>query len=244
MIPADRDLPQVLDSLLSYLADHLPPPVYSLALDVLSRFIAIVSSFASILTSITTDPTSWDLYGILPSIISILCAYLALLTLYRTTTWMIRTIIWFIKWGFILSVIFTAMGWYLRDAAMGEVGIAGNSLFTSISALYNHASAAMDSTKSHAASSNTHSNTRRPKPWDSFDKHRRWQPENQWTAATADEPADNVLKTVIDIAGGVVKQGVRWWEIAKTVVDDGKSTVENGAAGPEGKRRSRRSRAQ
>ncbi|KIL68913.1 hypothetical protein M378DRAFT_158050 [Amanita muscaria Koide BX008] len=214
--------PDVLGSLLDYLAERLPSPVYYMLLGILSRALVFLSSSLSFIASLlSSNPSDWNLHDIIPPLVTILCAYLALVTLYRTTTWAIRTFFWFIKWGLILGLIFTVVGWHLRgtDQNWGAVADIGDTIvrtaLESANAHTREAAVGMDG--GIGANSWTRrkrsSKAGRPRAWDSFKSHQRWQEHSQ-------QDATNEMKSMVDMAGGILHRGGQWWMAAKSIIGE------------------------
>ena len=207
------NLSQLLAAGLDYLADRLPPPVYSALIALVSRSLVFVSSISTFVASlVSADPSHWNPQQILPPLITLLCAYLALLTIYRTTTWAIRTIFWFFKWGFILSIIFTGMGWYLHDTA-GGLGPADSvrAVLDAINYRTPQAAGGMQSTS-------IHSSNPKPQVWDTFESHRRWRETLRRPDAKDEANLEGLIRSVLGPATGFLEQGGQWWQVAKSIV--------------------------
>lgn len=196
-----------LSELLGFLADRLPAPVYSALIALVSRSLAFFSS----LSTLAADPSRWNSQQILPPLVTLLCTYLALLTIYRTTTWAIRTLFWFFKWGFILSIIFTGMGWYLHDTA-GGLGPADSvrAVLYAINSRIPQAAGGMPSTPVHPSNP-------KPRVWDTFESHRRWR-ETHRPDANDGADLDGLIRSVLGPAAGFFEQGGQWWQVAKSIV--------------------------
>ena len=221
--PADIPLPAFLDPLLDQIRSAIPPPLYSVLLSFLSHTLALITAFAAIILSLlSTKPWEWDAQTVLPPLISLLAAYLALISLYRTTAWMIRTSLWFVKWGTIICVLIAGTGW-LVGAAGGLETLGANgfmSSFTGILLDMMNGEGRNAAGSSHGKSqSRTRTKPRtgaRPKPWESFERQREWQNQQQQEAGDTD-----VKKLISDLAGsaGRVMTKSAWWEAAKSMVD-------------------------
>lgn len=199
------------DELLDFLADRLPPPVYSALIALVSRSLVFLSSLSSLAASlVSTDPSHWNPQQILPPLVTLLCTYLALLTIYRTTTWVIRTIFWFFKWGLILSIIFTVMGWYLHDTA-GGLGAADSvrAVLDAINSRIPQATGDMQSTPPLLS---------KPKPrvWDTFESQRRWRETHRDAKDGAE--LEGLIRSMLGPATGFLEQGGQWWQVAKSIV--------------------------
>ncbi|KAK2467815.1 hypothetical protein APHAL10511_000110 [Amanita phalloides] len=211
MFSVDRDLPELLGAALDYLAVHLPSPVYSLLIALISRSLALLTFLTSLAHS------DWNPHDILPPLITLLCAYLALLTLYRTTTWAIKTIFWFFKWGLILSVIFAGMGWYLHDATGGDVAANIQSVFDVVNIRIPKTTGGMQS----ASIPQTRSSSRIPRAWDSFESHRRWREASQ-PHTNNQVDVERIIKSTVEMAGSLLEKGGQWWQSIVQVGSDAK----------------------
>lgn len=169
------NLPSVLDPLLTYLADALPPPLYSFLIQFLSHCLALLSTFLSLVIALLSKrPAEWNAQTLLPPLISFLATYLALVSIYRTTSWLIRTSLWFAKWGILFGALTTSIGWCLGSTQAGAIvtsGIASHFhdyLLNIINGLDTVGSRQEDHMR------DSHKSTTRPKPWESFDHHKEW----------------------------------------------------------------------
>ena len=194
----------LLGASLDYLADRLPTPVYHALIALVSRSLGFLSSLLTLV-----DPSHWNTQEILSPLVTLLCAYLALLTIYRTTTWAFRTIFWFFKWGLILSVIFTGVGWYLQKSVGGLEPV------DSFRAVFD----VINSRISQTASGMMHSPESKPRVWDSFESHRRWR-ETGKPDAKVEADFDRLIRSVFGPAAGFLQQGEQWLEVAKSIVDE------------------------
>ncbi|KAJ6558548.1 hypothetical protein DFH09DRAFT_533760 [Mycena vulgaris] len=219
--PADLPLPAFLDPLLAYLSENLPAPVYSFLITLLSHSLALCTAlYAVFLSLMSTHPLQWDAQTVLPPLIALLTSYLAIVSLYRTTSWMFRTSLWFIKWGTIVGGLVAASSWLLLqqdgNALAGRGIVAGvGSLLLNL--LNGEGRNAAGRTRSQSAkpAKKAKSRQRKPKPWDSFDRHREWQ--FQENGGEANDGVQDVLGNIMDAAGKVVRDS-GWWEAAKGIL--------------------------
>ncbi|KAJ6603118.1 hypothetical protein B0H10DRAFT_2079423 [Mycena sp. CBHHK59/15] len=227
--PADLSLPAFLDPLLSYLSDNLPPPVYSFLLTLLSHLLAICTAlYALFLSLLSTHPLQWDAQTVLPPLIALLTSYLAIVSLYRTTSWMFRTSLWFMKWGTIVGAIIAASSWLLfqQDGnALAGRGVGG--LGSMVLNMINGDGKNVADGRRKRSQSGKQSKTRllKPKPWDSFDRHREWQFQENGGGGANEGDAQHVIGNILDAAGKVVGEG-GWWEAAKIAVLGGSASGE------------------
>src|ERR1700722_7392313 len=169
----------------------------------------LIALFTSISSLISTNPSEWDAQTLLPPLITFLTAYLALISLYRTTSWMIRTSLWFIKWGTIISIIIASLGWLLGTA--NSIGFPGAPWI--VSSLNRYLIRQQNTAAPSRASSRRRRVNPKPKPWDSFERHRKWRQKEQENG-----DALKVIDDIIGATGQALKQS-RWWEVLKGVVD-------------------------
>ncbi|KAG6332605.1 hypothetical protein ID866_6483 [Astraeus odoratus] len=218
MDPSDAPLPAFLDPLLDYLSDQLPSPLYSFLLSFLSHTLALLSALLSLAQSlVASKPWEWDAQTIIPPLISVLAAYLALHSLYRTTSWMFRTAFWFAKWGTILAVVSAGMGWYMADQNAGGGDGRGNSLISSLGGvLTNILDGYGGPTNTRSSRSRTSKTTTRPKSWESFDKHRAWQYQEQQVREGPTD-AQRIVSDIAATASRLLVEG-GWWDAAKNVL--------------------------
>jgi hypothetical protein len=209
----DFDLPALLDPALSYLADALPHPLYSLLLHALSLVITLASALLNLLAPLlSTNPSEWDLQTVLPPVLTVITAYLALTSLYRTTSWMIRTTFWFLKWGIILGTLVAAASWYI-GATQGHAGVSTQSNL--VSQLAGFALDKMNGQNRDAASRERMNHmplkkaAKRPKPWDTFDRHREWQYNADQLEPSESPDVDILMKNLLDAAAQML--GGSWW---------------------------------
>jgi len=151
-----------------------------------------------------------------------LTSYLAIISLYRTTSWMFRTSLWFIKWGTLLGGLVAASSWLLLQQdgnALAGRGIVAGVGSLVLNLLNGNGRNAAGRTRSQSGEQTKKSKTRqrKPKPWDSFDRHREWQfQENE--ADDNDGTVQDVLGNILDAAGKAVKDS-GWWEAAKSLLN-------------------------
>jgi len=242
--PDDIPLPAILDTILSYLSDTLPYPVYSFLISLLSHCLALFTAlYALVMKLLSTHPLQWDAQTILPPLIAVLASYLAILSLYRTTSWMIRTSAWFIKWGVIFGALVAALGWvvgagYGNEYAIGNgrglvAGLGGTFLDLLNGKGQNAAGGSRSKTR---MNSNSRSRLgagkrgpplRKPKPWDSFELHREWQYQEEEVDDQGLRDAQQVISDFVGSAGKLIREG-SWWEVAKSTVWGNKQEDEQG----------------
>ena len=221
---ASLDLPEFLDPFLDYISTILPPPVY-IAFEYLlshaySLLCALLTLALTLSRSIIDDPTggpirerierwwdSLDATEIIPPLVTLLAAYLALVSFYRTSRWMISMAFSFIKWGFILTTLGTAAGWYLANAnvggAEGANGVGRWGMAQAVGGMVNQFLA----TQTQKANAKSKSKSKRPKAYESWDKHQQWQysedgPHHQDDTYT---DAQKVINEILNGDGG-------WWK--------------------------------
>lgn len=232
MDPGDLNLPPIFDPILIYLADNLPPPLYAFALNFLSHCLALLSALANLLASLLSkNPLEWDAQTILPPLITLLAAYLALVSIYRTTTWMIRTSFWFMKWGIILGTLVAGMSWYM-GVTQAQVGRSMNTGL--VSYIGNIALDMMNGRNRNAAGgervrrSSRSKYASRPKPWESFDRHRQWQYSEDQAETEETPDLETLVNNLLGAAGRVLGED-SWWTGMKNMmsgVDDEASRVD------------------
>ncbi|KAI0686088.1 hypothetical protein BC835DRAFT_1380705 [Cytidiella melzeri] len=259
-LDASLDLPELFDPVLDYLSAHLPDPVYSTLESLLTHTYTLLSSLLSLSLTLSNSLfddregsvrdrlEGWwdrmDAQQILPPLITLLAAYLALVSFYRTSRWMISAIFAFVKWGFILTTLGSAAGWYLANAnvggaeggggggAMGQWGVfqaVGGLLSEFVQGQGNAATAGSGQPKTRSRTKKEKSKAR-PKAHESWDKHREWQySETQESERQGDGFAD-----VQNVIQGIMRAGEGgWWEAGKRFMEG-----ESGA----GQRQTRRER--
>ncbi|KAF5351754.1 hypothetical protein D9756_007416 [Leucocoprinus leucothites] len=220
MDPGDLRLPAILDPILTYLADTLPPPLYNFILNFLSHCLALFSTLLSlILALLSRSPAEWNAQTILPPLIGLLAAYLALASIYRTTTWMIRTSFWLAKWGIILGAIVAGMGWYMGATQTG--GMVTSSLVSHVGNLL------MDAINGHdrnavggkrESSRSRSKSTKGPKAWESFDRHREWQYNEDHGEAEQGSDLERLFDNLMGMAGQMLREET-WWPGHRTAED-------------------------
>ncbi|KAJ7078888.1 hypothetical protein B0H15DRAFT_914524 [Mycena belliarum] len=225
--PADLPLPAFLDPLLAYLSDSLPAPIYSFLLTLLSHSLALCTALYSLFLSLlSTHPLQWDAQTVLPPLIALLTSYLALVSLYRTTSWMFRTSLWFVKWGTIVGGLVAASSWLLFQqdgnamAGHGIVASVGSLILNLLNGDGRNAAGRTRAQPGRQAKKkpSTRQPKTKPKPWDSFDRHREWQfQENGEAQAANDGGVQDVLGNIMDVAGKAMKES-GWWDVAKGVL--------------------------
>jgi hypothetical protein len=221
MDPGDIPLPAFLDPLLGFLADQLPPPLYSFLLSFLAHSLALFTALISLISSlIASKPWQWDAQTIIPPLISVLAAYLALVSLYRTTSWMVRTSIWFIKWGTILGALTAGMGWYMgQNAGVGNASII-SSLGGFIWNVLNGQAQSTPGTQRSSRSPRTRTQPKsndRPKSWESFEKHKQWQYQERDGNQDGND-AQNIMANIAKAANRLLVEG-GWWDVARGIFD-------------------------
>ncbi|KAJ7188491.1 hypothetical protein C8R46DRAFT_22421 [Mycena filopes] len=236
--PADLPLPAFLDPLLAYLSDSLPGPVYSFIITLLSHLLALCTAlYALFLSLLSTHPLQWDAQTVLPPLIALLTSYLAIVSLYRTTSWMFRMSLWFIKWGTIVGAIVAASSWLLLQQngnALGGGIVAGvGGLLLNMLNGDGRNAAGGPRTRSRSGRQTKKAKTRakKPKPWDSFERHREWQFNDNEGANGGD--GQDPLANLMDAASQAVRAN-GWWEAAKGAFMGGESSAD---AEPGSKRR-------
>ena len=103
---------------------------------------------------------------------------------------------WFMKWGFILSLLFSFAGW-INSGAPAQI-------------LANLVPAAVENK----------SGPSRPKSWESWSTHDRYKREQKTQKEKDAEEAQKFIKNVIDTAGSVYQKSGNWWETAKGVYEE------------------------
>ncbi|KAJ7251790.1 hypothetical protein B0H12DRAFT_1219502 [Mycena haematopus] len=220
--PADLPLPAFLDPLLTYLSDNLPGPVYSFLITLLSHLLALCTAlYVLFLSLLSTHPLQWDAQTVLPPLIALLTSYLAIVSLYRTTSWMFRTSLWFMKWGTLVGGTIAALSWLLfqQDAN----GLAGRGIVAGLGSAVlnmlngdgrNAAGGPRTRSRSRKPAKKAAGRMKKPKPWESFERHREWQ--YQENGGAEDQDAQDVLANLMDKAAEAVS-GSTWWDVAKGV---------------------------
>lgn len=233
MDPGDIPLPAFLDPFFDFLADRLPAPLYSFLITLFSHSLALFTALLSLLSSLySSKPWEWDAQTIVPPLISFLAAYLALVSLYRTTSWMVRTSIWFVKWGTILGALTAGMGWYIgtQNAGIGSKGII-SSLSGFVLDMLNGQGQDAQRLPRTPRTRTPRKSSDRPKPWESFDKHKQWQYQD---GNQEGNDAQNIMSDIMKAATRVLAES-GWWDVARGVFDG--STSDNKATPDDNQRR-------
>ncbi|KIY46169.1 hypothetical protein FISHEDRAFT_76010 [Fistulina hepatica ATCC 64428] len=193
-MPNIVSLPQIMDPLLDYLQDVLPGPVFAFVLAFLSHFIALISALAHFAVAVySKDPADWDVQTVLPPLISLLAAWFAVYSFYCATVYAIRKSIWIAKWTAIICVLVGCAVWVARNQvdALQKFGLAQQ--------LTDFAMGYLNSGFSEDTPRRDH-RRERPKPWDSFDRHREWQYDEQEEQRRTAQGGDEVQKVIDGIA--------------------------------------------
>jgi len=238
-------LPAFLGPLLSYLSDVLPPPLYSFLIDVLSHCLAFITALLTLLSSfLSIHPSQWDAQTVLPPLITVIAAYLGLIAFYRTTSWMFRTTIWFIKWGTILGVLAAGAGWIAGHfgSSVGPYGVVselGRFLFGTITRSVENGSG---SSRSRSQRNNAGSSHKKPKSWESFQRHREWRSQKRREGRAQDPDARELMNDIFNAAGRVLKES-GWWGILGQGTSEGGSQKPVNRKDPPGKSTAGKSRS-
>ncbi|EPQ57178.1 hypothetical protein GLOTRDRAFT_73793 [Gloeophyllum trabeum ATCC 11539] len=236
--PTDIPLPRLLDPILDYFSSHLPGPVYSFLETVLAHSFALFTALFSLVYALATSrPSEWDAQTVLPPLISLLAAYLALLSVYRTTSWMVRSSLWFVKWGVIAGALFAGTGWVMGNNAAGGGGLTSAIGGILLDMLNGPGQNAAGGARRQTHRTQSRSRTPRPKPWESFDRHREWQYQED-RGEEDDGEMSKIFHDVLNAAGTAFREG-GWWETLKSAMD---RNVENGDAEDGGDERTPRRR--
>ncbi|KAF9484495.1 hypothetical protein BDN70DRAFT_872525 [Pholiota conissans] len=206
----DGFLPAVFDPLLDYLSTNLPGPLYAILVKSLSHAFGALSALIILCNSLLANaPESWNAQAILPPIITILAAYLALSSFYRTTSWMLRTSFWFMKWGTLFGIFIGGVGFLLGNGGGNAIGNQGgfHGIGGFFASLLEDPRAQPNSRSSRTR--NRKSNAKRPKVWESFERHREWQYQEVLQEDDANEQVQQMLSTIVDGAGNLLKGN--WW---------------------------------
>ncbi|KZV69333.1 hypothetical protein PENSPDRAFT_652414 [Peniophora sp. CONT] len=216
--PTDIPLPAILDPILDYLYDVLPPGVYDFMIGAAANLLAFGTAAYNVTIYLAgAKPWEWDAQTIIPPLIALLTAYMALLMAWRTISWMVRSTIWVIKWGTILSVLVGGAGYFAGGGANGGgvangpgvnggVGFAqmAGAVFDMLRGAGRRATAATgdeDGAKPGRA---------RPAAWESFDAHREWQFEEGAEREGQTNPASEEVQKVIDGIMTQMRDGGIW----------------------------------
>ncbi|KAG0706041.1 hypothetical protein DFH29DRAFT_200690 [Suillus ampliporus] len=228
MDPADIPLPAFLDPILNLLAEQLPPPLYSFLVSFLSHALVLFTALVSLISSlIASKPWQWDAQTIIPPLLSFLAAYLALVSLYRTTSWMVRTSIWFIKWGTIFGALTAGLGWYMgnQSAGVGSKSIVSNLggfIWDVLNGQGQHTPDTQRSSRTPKTRSQHKPNDRPRKPWESFEKHKQWQYQEQHDGNQEGNDAQKIMSNIVKAANRVLVEG-GWWDVARGIFDGSSS---------------------
>jgi hypothetical protein len=234
--PNEIPLPAFLDPLLEYLDNVLPEPIYSTLLTFLSHFLSLFSGLLSIITTLLRSNFSdWNAQTILPPLITVLAAYLALVNLYNTTRWFFRTTIFFLKWGAILSMLIGGASWFMATrgqdlATQGIVSVIGSTLWDVINRPEGNAA---------DRKGRSRSQKRKPKAWDSFERHRQW--ETQADHEEGGKQQNEGARIVKDIAGFAARilGNSGWLDAAKSVIEDATAEIERDGGHPMAKKKTK-----
>jgi hypothetical protein len=205
--PGDIPLPNFLNPVLSYLKDNVPQPIYTVLVNLMAHFLAFISALISLLTSLVAKhPSEWDAQTFFPPIIAILTAYLALASLYRTTAWVVRTSVWFVTWSTVIAAIIAFAGAIFR-AGNGDLSLTGvvSSFMDAVSGMLNDASAKSRKARQRGTKG-------RPKAWESYDRHRDWQYQEDQDRAAQRDPTSSE-RTVEDFISNIEQSGL--WKMAQ-----------------------------
>jgi hypothetical protein len=212
-------LPALFDPLLDYLSTNLPGPLYSLLVKLLSHTFAALSAFINLCNSLLANaPESWNAQAILPPIITILTAYLALSSFYRTSSWMLRTTFWFMKWGTLFGIFIGGVGFLLGNGGGNAIGNQGGipglgGLFAS---LLDDPRRTTNTRSSRSRSKNI--KTKRPKPWESFARHKEWQYQEGREGDNANQQVQQIMSTITAAAGHMLRGN--WVGAVQSIVGD------------------------
>ncbi|RXW23379.1 hypothetical protein EST38_g2502 [Candolleomyces aberdarensis] len=197
----------LLDPVLDFLAERLPPPVYSILINSLSHFLAVTTTAFRLLGSIITKgPQEWDLQNILPPILTLLAAYMALASAYRTTTWLFRITIFCLKWGSVIGILSMGAGWLAAlngdgNNALGNTN--GRSRGTSRSNVKPRARVAGTGGKKYS-------------PLDKFDEGSSWQYQEPGKGQEILSDAQNIMQNIVGTANQVLENS-GFWQVAKVM---------------------------
>ncbi|KAG6862322.1 hypothetical protein C0995_016020 [Termitomyces sp. Mi166 len=243
---SDANIPDLFAPVLSYFSDILPAPIYSFLINALSHILALYSAtFDLISFLISRNPLEWDLQTILPPLVTLFAAYFALLSFYRTTTWMLRTSIFFVKWGTLFGILIAGTAWFMGNESSlgrysGVISTLGNFILDAMNGSVQKSTGHSRSSSRTQSSRTQESEGRKPKAWDSFERHREWQYEQmQGNGATTD--AQKVIDDIIGSAGKFVREN-GWWSVVKGIVE-GIPETGHSNGGQTAKRSSRDSQA-
>ena len=179
----------MVEPLLRLLQSVVPPQICSLITTSFSYGLQLLNTSFNLIAA--TSPLSAP-STLIPALVTILCVYLALSSLYRS----VMFAFWFVKWGIILSALFSLAGWVNSGAPMQM--------------LANFVPSAVDN----------NSRSSRPKSWESWSTHDRYKREQKTQREKDAEEAQKFIQNVIDTAGNVYQKSGNWWETAKGVYEE------------------------
>lgn len=232
MDPSDIPLPALLDPLLDRLADALPPQVYTILLSFLSHGLALLTASINIIRALfSISPSRWDAQTLIPPLITVLAAYLALVSLYRTTSWMFKMSVWMLKWGSVVGILAAGAGWISGQGRDGQggggnmnLGGLGGGLVSNIMRIVldmingqgqNAGGGTRRTQRPRRGRAAASAGRERPAAWESFERHREWQyQEEQANAREGQNSAERLFEEVV----GAVREG-GWWDAAKSFID-------------------------
>ena len=174
---------------LQLLQSVVPPQIYSLITTSFSYALQLLNTSFNVIAA--TSPLSAP-HTIIPALLTILCVYLAVSSLYRS----VMFAFWFVKWGIILSALFSFAGWV-------NSGAAGQILASFLPSVVEKSSGSS-----------------RPKSWESWSTHDRYRRERKTQGEKDAEEAQKFIQNVIDTAGNVYQKSGNWWETAKGVYEE------------------------
>jgi hypothetical protein len=225
-------LPAFLAPVLVYLSSILPPQIYALIVSGLSASFRLFSSLIVLVRFLLT--AEWNAQTLLPPLLSFFFAYLALISVYRATTWTFRVGVWVIKWGVLVGGAIALASWMLGDGK----GATGFDLGALLLDLLSNASG-QDGYRNEDAGRRTRRTKPRPKPWDSFERHREWQYQTDRGRADGGRGFRNAdVQRVIDGIYTSFKDGL--WRVAGA--SEGDDRPESTTPNLERKRSSRNER--
>jgi hypothetical protein len=235
-------LPECFDYILLYIYETLPAPIYSFLINILANSLALFTALRALAISlVSTNPLSWDAQTVLPPLIGVFAAYLALLSLYRTTSWILRTSVWVLKWGTILGALIAGAGWVMGDRVDGSIGnygfvsSVGGFVLDVINGQGQNVVGRLRSKSRIRNSYPSRSTNKKPKIWESFERHREW--ENQQNAASTDETSNlpQILNDFVGVANRAVGSS-GWWSVGGGDADAGRDNMKD-VKGNEGRSR-------
>lgn len=134
------------------------------ALDTLSSYLPqpvvnVLWFIFDTLWSLVPASSQWNTQNALPLLFSLFAIYFTLASIYRTASFAFRAFFFFVKWGALIAAVAFVLSWVSGDGA-GEVSAgAGRARRPGLG--------------------------KRPKPWDTFDKHAEYN--KQWRAQASYE---------------------------------------------------------